>query len=169
MQPRLPNLPPAPCPLPNFSHRLTWHAALHRPGISTETGNAVWDPLKLADKMDEGNLNLVRAAELKHGRVAMLAIVGWVWTATGTHFEGLISSSSGITFADLAAQPNPIAAAAMVSPTRLFPRRLRVPLSRVARREGQWEGAVEMCAAPRCAVLSCPTLSRLMGQHLYRL
>jgi len=90
------------------------------PGISTETGNAVWDPLKLADKMDEGNLNLVRAAELKHGRVAMLAIVGWVWTATGTHFEGLISSSSGITFADLAAQPNPIAAAAMVPPAGVW-------------------------------------------------
>ena len=66
------------------------------------------------DKMDEGNLNLVRAAELKHGRVAMLAVVGWVWTATGTHFSGVISSSKGITFDMLAAQPNPIAAAAMV-------------------------------------------------------
>ena len=36
-----------------------------------------------------GNLNLVRAAELKHCRVAMLATVGWAWTATGTHFEGV--------------------------------------------------------------------------------
>jgi len=84
------------------------------PGISTETGNKVWDPLNLSEKMDEGNLNLMRAAELKHGRVAMLAVVGWVWTATGTHFNGVISSSKGVTFADLAAAPNPIAAAALV-------------------------------------------------------
>jgi len=84
------------------------------PGISVETGEKVWDPLKLSEKMDEGNLNLVRAAELKHGRVAMLATVGWIWTATGTHFNGMISSSKGITFEMLAAQPNPIAAAAML-------------------------------------------------------
>ena len=44
------------------------------PGISTETGNVVWDPLKLSENMDDANLKLVRAAELKHGRVAMLAV-----------------------------------------------------------------------------------------------
>jgi len=82
------------------------------PGISTETGNVLWDPLELSKNMDEGNLNLVRAAELKHGRVAMLATVGWAWTATGTHFEGMISTSKKISFADLAAAADPIAAAA---------------------------------------------------------
>lgn len=99
---------------PTHARAMVQMGVTDMPGISTETGNVVWDPLKLADNMDEGNLNLVRAAELKHGRVAMLAIVGWVWTATGAHFDGLISSSAGITFADLAAQPNPIAAASMV-------------------------------------------------------
>ena len=84
------------------------------PGISTEVGNVVWDPLGLSDNMDEANLRLIRAAELKHGRVAMLAVVGWVWTATGTHFEGLISTSKGISFADLAAAGNPVLAAAKV-------------------------------------------------------
>jgi hypothetical protein len=84
------------------------------PGISTEVGNVVWDPLKLSENMDEANLRLVRAAELKHGRVAMLAVVGWAWTATGTHFEGLISTSKKISFADLAAAGNPILAAAKV-------------------------------------------------------
>jgi len=84
------------------------------PGISTEVGNVVWDPLKLSENMDDANLKLVRAAELKHGRVAMLATVGWVWTATGTHFEGLISTSKGISFADLASAGNPILAAAKV-------------------------------------------------------
>jgi len=84
------------------------------PGISTETGGKVWDPLGLSDKMDEGNLNLVRAAELKHGRVAMLATVGWAWTATGTHFNGMISTSKKISFADLAAMGDPISAASKV-------------------------------------------------------
>jgi light-harvesting complex I chlorophyll a/b binding protein 1 len=84
------------------------------PGISTETGNVVWDPMGLSENMDDANLKLVRAAELKHGRVAMLAVVGWIWTATGTHFEGLISTSKGVSFADLAAAPNPILSAAGV-------------------------------------------------------
>lgn len=83
-------------------------------GISTETGNKLWDPLELSKNMDEQNLKLIRAAELKHCRVAMLANVGWAWTATGTHFEGMISTSKGISFADMAAAPNPLAAAAMM-------------------------------------------------------
>ena len=83
-------------------------------GASTEVSNKVWDPLNLAEKMDESNLNLVRAAELKHGRVAMLATVGWAWTATGTHFEGMLSVSKGISFADAAAMSDPIAAASKV-------------------------------------------------------
>ena len=44
----------------------------------------------------------------------MLATVGWVWTATGTHFEGMLSTSKGISFADCAAAANPILAAAKV-------------------------------------------------------
>jgi hypothetical protein len=84
------------------------------PGISAEFGGKVWDPLGLSEKMDQENLNLIRAAELKHGRVAMLANVGWWWTATGTHFEGMLSPSKNISFADCAAAGNPIAAAAKV-------------------------------------------------------
>jgi len=84
------------------------------PGVSTETGNKVWDPLGLSDNMDDANLKLIRAAELKHCRVAMLANVGWAWTATGTHFNGMLSTSKGISFADCAAAGNPLAAAAKV-------------------------------------------------------
>jgi len=84
------------------------------PGISTECGNKVWDPLKLSEKMDDSNLMLIRAAELKHCRVAMLATVGWAWTATGTHFEGMLSLHPAVSFADATAAPNPLAAAAMV-------------------------------------------------------
>ncbi|EOD13679.1 light harvesting protein [Emiliania huxleyi CCMP1516] len=82
-------------------------------GASTEVSNKVWDPLKLSENMDESNLKLVRAAELKHCRVAMLATVGWLWTATGTHFEGMLSTSSGVSFADVAAA-GPLLGAAKV-------------------------------------------------------
>lgn len=83
------------------------------PGISVETGGKVWDPLGFTEKMDEGNLKLMRAAELKHGRVAMLACVGWAWTVSGTHFDGLISKSSGVSFAEIAAL-GPLAGAAKI-------------------------------------------------------
>merc|ERR1719199_1768356 len=72
-------------------------------GVSEETGGKVWDPLGLAENADDENLNLLRAAELKHGRVAMLACVGWIWTATGTHFSGMLSPSTGISFDQLGA------------------------------------------------------------------
>ena len=84
------------------------------PGVSVETGSKVWDPLNLTENMDDANLNLMRAAELKHCRVAMLATVGWAWTATGTHFNGMLSFHPPVSFADAAAAGNPIAAAAMV-------------------------------------------------------
>jgi len=83
-------------------------------GVSIEAGNKVWDPLGLTENMDDANLNLMRAAELKHCRVAMLATVGWAWTATGTHFNGMLSLHPAVSFADAAAAPNPILAAAMV-------------------------------------------------------
>lgn len=46
------------------------------PGVSVETGNKVFDPLKLAQWRDVDEL---RATELANGRSAMLAVVGWVW------------------------------------------------------------------------------------------
>ena len=88
-------------------------------GASEEISGKVWDPLKLSQNMDEGNLNLVRAAELKHCRVAMLATVGWVWTATGAHFEGMLSTSAGISFASLAAL-DPLTAASKVPPAGIW-------------------------------------------------
>ena len=88
-------------------------------GASEEISGKVWDPLKLSQNMDEGNLNLVRAAELKHCRVAMLATVGWMWTATGTHFEGMLSTSAGISFASLAAL-DPLTAASKVPPAGIW-------------------------------------------------
>ena len=46
-----------------------------------------WDPLNLAEATEFGpTLEWYRAAELKHGRVAMLANVGWVVQSNGGGF-----------------------------------------------------------------------------------
>lgn len=45
------------------------------PGAVAPLG--IWDPLNLAEKADEGTLKRYREAELTHGRVAMLAVLGF--------------------------------------------------------------------------------------------
>jgi len=50
------------------------------PGILAPTG--FFDPLGLSKK---GNLAVFRAAELKHGRVCMLAVLGIIWTEAVNH------------------------------------------------------------------------------------
>mmetsp|Transcript_23570 Transcript_23570/g.75629 ORF Transcript_23570/g.75629 Transcript_23570/m.75629 type:complete len:218 (+) Transcript_23570:1287-1940(+) len=63
----LPSLPPYDELLPGM------------PGKSIEVGGKVFDPLELAQWRDIGTL---RESELKHGRVAMLAWVGWLFPQT---------------------------------------------------------------------------------------
>merc|ERR1719436_2363494 len=46
------------------------------PGALPPTG--FWDPLGFAEKADEGTLKRYREAEITHGRVAMLAVVGFL-------------------------------------------------------------------------------------------
>jgi len=45
----------------------------------------VYDPLNLASKYD---INWLREAELKHGRVCMLAVSGWLANDAGLKFPG---------------------------------------------------------------------------------
>jgi len=51
----------------------------------------VWDPLNLASIGSDETLAWYRAAEIKHGRVAMAAFVGWWAVAAGLHFPGELS------------------------------------------------------------------------------
>ena len=50
-----------------------------------------WDPLNLAGLGSDSTLAWFRAAELKHGRVAMLATTGYLVQAAGFHFPGMLS------------------------------------------------------------------------------
>ena len=48
----------------------------------------IWDPLGLADYGSEETLAWFRHAEVKHGRVAMAAFVGWWAVGAGLRFPG---------------------------------------------------------------------------------
>merc|ERR1719183_1592721 len=80
---------------------LTMSAADGMEGAAHETGFKVFDPLGLADLGSPATLAFFRHAELKHGRVAMAAFVGWLVAVSGVHFPGLVSFSEGGSFEDL--------------------------------------------------------------------
>jgi len=70
-----------------------------RAGTGEETGGEIWDPLDIAGSVGDEALMWFRAAELKHGRVAMLATVGYLTGAAGITFPGDIAS--GVSFASV--------------------------------------------------------------------
>jgi hypothetical protein len=62
-----------------------------------------WDPLDIASKTKE-EIAWFRHAEIKHGRVAMAAFIGYTVQSLGVHFPGnLQQTPSTVTFADLSA------------------------------------------------------------------
>merc|ERR1740129_1167984 len=60
-------------------------------GIQAPVG--YFDPLKLAEKVNDKTLLWFRAAEIKHCRVAMAAFAGCVVTGLGVHWPGAIDMS----------------------------------------------------------------------------
>jgi len=60
------------------------------PGATQPVGP--FDPLKLAESGSDETFNWFRAAELKHGRAAMLATTGYLVQGAGIHFPGMLSS-----------------------------------------------------------------------------
>ena len=51
----------------------------------------IWDPLGLSEIASDETIAWYRHSEIKHGRVAMAAFVGWWAVASGIHFPGELS------------------------------------------------------------------------------
>lgn len=71
-------------------------------GTGEETGGEIWDPLAISDSVSDEALMWFRHAELKHGRAAMLACVGYITGAAGITFPGDIAK--GVSFASVNAE-----------------------------------------------------------------
>merc|ERR1719443_344026 len=65
-------------------------------GLGPETANKVFDPLDLASLGGDKTLAFFRHAELKHGPVAMAAMVGLL-----VHISGILSPTYGVSFESL--------------------------------------------------------------------
>jgi len=72
-------------------------------GVGPETGGKVFDPVGLAGLGGDATLDFFRHAELKHGRVAMAAMVGFLFHINHVHFSGYLSPTFGVTFESLSA------------------------------------------------------------------
>jgi len=65
---------------------------------TTEFGK-IWDPLGLAEMGSDETIAWYRHSEVKHGRVAMAAFVGWWAVGAGVRFPGELAH--GLNFADI--------------------------------------------------------------------
>lgn len=70
-------------------------------GVGPETGGKVFDPFGLAKLGGDGTVAFFRHAELKHGRVAMAAMTGFLFHINHVHFGGYLSPTEGVTFEQL--------------------------------------------------------------------
>lgn len=60
-----------------------------------------FDPLGLSKGISEEKFMRWRTIEIKHGRVCMMAFLGFIWQQGLGHFPGYISPSAGIKFSDI--------------------------------------------------------------------
>lgn len=60
-----------------------------------------FDPLKLSKGISEEKFMRWRTVEIKHGRVAMMAFLGFVWQQGVGHLPGYISKSADLKFSDI--------------------------------------------------------------------
>merc|ERR1719352_448671 len=70
-----------------------------------------WDPAGFSADGDEATFRRRRSVEIKHGRVSMLATMGYITPEITGKFPGYLSPSAGLKFADI---PNGLAAISKV-------------------------------------------------------
>merc|ERR1719234_1084737 len=60
-----------------------------------------WDPAGFSSSGDVTSFKRRRTVELKHGRISMLATMGYITPELTGKFPGYISNSAGLKFADI--------------------------------------------------------------------
>merc|ERR1711933_476661 len=70
-----------------------------------------WDPLGLSADGDSATFLRRRESEIKHGRISMLATMGYITPELTGKFPGVLSKSEGVSFADI---PNGLGAISKV-------------------------------------------------------
>lgn len=88
---------PAPAPVAPTSKCMSKAEILSEP--NTIEFQQMWDPFKLSELGSDETVAWFRHSEVKHGRVAMAAFVGWWVVAAGYTFPGDLST--GVPFASL--------------------------------------------------------------------
>merc|ERR1719270_1092624 len=78
-------------------------------GVQAPVG--FWDPAGLAADGNADNFRRRRETEIKHGRISMLATMGYITPELTGKFSGYLSPSAGLKFADI---PNGLAAVSKV-------------------------------------------------------
>uniref|UniRef100_UPI002FE4FB1B Chlorophyll a-chlorophyll c-peridinin-protein-complex I-17, acpPCI-17 n=1 Tax=Amphidinium carterae TaxID=2961 RepID=UPI002FE4FB1B len=78
-------------------------------GVQAPVG--YWDPLGFARDGNVALFKIRRATEIKHGRISMLAAMGYITPEVTGKFPGYLSPSMGLKFADI---PNGLAAISKV-------------------------------------------------------
>jgi hypothetical protein len=68
--------------------------------IGAQVPLGFWDPMGIVEDGDTENFARLRWVELKHGRVAMLAVVGYLVTYAGVRFPGAEDIPSGFAALD---------------------------------------------------------------------
>merc|ERR1712110_37682 len=78
-------------------------------GVQAPVG--FWDPLGFTNDGDVASFKRRRSVELKHGRICMLATMGYITPEITGKLPGYLSPSAGLKFADI---PNGLAAVSKV-------------------------------------------------------
>lgn len=67
-----------------------------------------FDPLGLCKDEDQANFDRLREVEIRHGRCAMLAVVGWLTTAAGVRLPGMEGVGAGFKALDMSGLPQDV-------------------------------------------------------------
>jgi len=68
-----------------------------------------FDPLGLCADGDQARFDHLREVEIRHGRVSMLAVVGWLTTAAGVRLPGMEETPNGFKALAMTGMPSNVA------------------------------------------------------------